>query len=284
MKIINEIQFNNIEALRLFTSIAKPRKNNLRIHYHTMIEISLILRGKGLYKTGNTIHSIHPGDIFFFRPNEAHCITDIEENGMELLNLHIAPYYLYTNFQNALNTNYIKILAANFPLASNKINDTLHPEQVEEVKNLISSIRREFEQKRNDYVTLANNYISAILILFSRSYKNNSFSQKEKQNYQKLFSAIKYIDAHYKENITLDSLSQKVAYSRCYFSSIFKKCMGMSIWDYICIKRIEEALNLIKTTDKNITDIALDCGFNNAVNFNKLFKKYTNVTPNFFRK
>ena len=58
----------------------------------------------------------------------------------------------------------------------------------------------------------------------------------------------------------------------------------MSIWDYICIKRIEEALTQIKTTDKNITDIALDCGFNTAVNFNKLFKKYTNVTPNFFRK
>lgn len=284
MKIIHEIQFNNVDALRLFTSDAKARKNNLRIHYHTLIEISLILRGKGLYKTNDTVYSIKEGDIFFFRPNEAHCITDIEENGMELLNLHIAPYYLYTNFQNALNTNYIKILASNFPLTSNKINDTLSIEQVGEVKNLILSIRREFEQKHNDYITLVNNYISAVLILFSRSYKNNRFSQKEKQNYQKLLSAIKYIDMHYKENITLDLLAQKVAYSRCYFSSIFKKCIGMSIWDYICIKRIEEALTLIKTTNKNITDIALDCGFNNAVNFNKLFKKYTNVTPNFFRK
>jgi AraC-like DNA-binding protein len=60
--------------------------------------------------------------------------------------------------------------------------------------------------------------------------------------------------------------------------------MGMSIWDYISIKRIEEALTLIKTTDKNMLEIALECGFNNTVNFNKLFKKYTNVTPNFFRK
>lgn len=284
MKIIHETQFNNVDALRLFTSTAEPRKNNLRIHYHTLIEISLILRGNGLYKTNDTVYSIQEGDIFFFRPNEAHCITDIEENGMELLNLHIAPYYLYTNLQNALSSNYIKILAANFPLTSNKINDTLPPEQIEEIKRLILSIRREFETKKSDYVTCVNNYISAILILFSRAYKKKHFSQKEKQNHQKLLSAIKYIDTHYKEDITLDSLAQKVAYSRCYFSSIFKKCMGMSIWDYISIKRIEEALTLIKTTDKNITNIALECGFNNAVNFNKLFKKYTNVTPNFFRK
>ena len=284
MKIIHEVQFNNADALRLFTSNAEARKNNLRIHYHTLIEISLVLRGKGIYKTGNAVYSIQEGDIFFFRPNEAHCITDIEENGMELLNLHIAPYYLYTNFQNALNNNYIKILAVNFPLVSNKINDTLPPEQIETIKTFIFSIRSEFEQKRNDYVTLINNYISTILILFSRSYKNNRFSQKEKKNYQKLLSAVKYIDTHYKEDITLDLLAQKVAYSRCYFSSIFKKCMGMSIWDYICIKRIEEALTLIKTTDKNITDIALDCGFNNTVNFNKFFKKYTNVSPSSFRK
>jgi xylan 1,4-beta-xylosidase len=284
MKIIHEVQFNNADALRLFTSNAEARKNNLRIHYHTLIEISLVLRGKGLYKAGNAVYSIQEGDIFFFRPNEAHCITDIEENGMELLNLHIAPYYLYTNFQNALNNNYIKILAANFPLVSNKINDTLPPEQIETIKTFIFSIRSEFEQKRNDYVTLINNYISTILILFSRSYKNNRFSQKEKKNYQKLLSAVKYIDTHYKEDITLDLLAQKVAYSRCYFSSIFKKCMGMSIGDYICIKRIEEALTLIKTTDKNIADIALDCGFNNTVNFNKFFKKYTNVSPSSFRK
>ena len=95
----------------------------------------------------------------------------------------------------------------------------------------------------------------------------------ENRNYKKLLSAVKYIDSHYKENFSLDALAQQVAYSRCYFSSVFKKCMGMSVWDYLCIKRIEEALTLIKTTDKNILDIALECGFNNTVNFYKIFKR-----------
>ena len=52
----------------------------------------------------------------------------------------------------------------------------------------------------------------------------------------------------------------------------------------IILKRIEEALSLIKTTDMNILDIALECGFNNAANFNKIFKRYTNVSPGRFRK
>lgn len=284
MKIIHEIQFNNVDALRLFTSEATPRRNNLRIHYHSLIEISLILHGSGKYKVNNNIYEINEGDIFFFRPNEAHCITDIDESGMELLNLHIAPYYLYTNLQNALNTNYIKLLASSFRLISNKINDTLNNEEINKIKSLILSIKYEFENQQSDYITLVNNYISAILILFSRKYNKQRFSQKEKQSYQKLLQTIKYIDLHYKENITLDLLAQNVAYSRCYFSTIFKKCMGMSVWDYICIKRIEEALSLIKTTDKNILDIALECGFNNTVNFNKIFKKYTNLLPSAIRK
>lgn len=284
MKIIHEIKINNTDAMRLFVSEAEARKDNLRIHYHTLLEISLVLLGKGVYKINNAVYDIQAGDVFFFRPNEMHCITDIDEGGMQLLNLHIAPYYLYTNLQNALNSNYIKILAANFPLISNKVNDAVPAEQLDEIRNYILSIRGEFEQKHSDYLTLACNYISAILIILSRSYSKQSFSQKEKQHYKRLLSAIQYIDAHYKENLTLDIIAQKIGYSRCYFSDIFKKCMGMSLWDYIGIKRIEEALFLIKTTDKSITNIALDCGFNNAVNFNKLFKKYTNVTPLFFRK
>ena len=140
------------------------------------------------------------------------------------------------------------------------------------------------ETQKSDYLTVVINYISTMLILISRVYKDGSFSHKEKQSYKKILTAIDYIDNNFNEDITLDLLCEKVNYSRCYFSSIFKKCMGMSLWDYLCIKRIEYALNLIKTTDKNLLDIALESGFNNTVNFNKLFKKYTNLSPSTFRK
>lgn len=104
------------------------------------------------------------------------------------------------------------------------------------------------------------------------------------QNYQRIIASMAYIDENFKEDITLESLASQSGYSRCYFSSIFKQCLGMSVWDYICIKRVEQALSLIKTTDKSILQIATSCGFNNTVNFNKIFKKYTNLSPSSFRK
>ena len=278
---------NNIvtgENLRVYTSTAGQRKNNLRIHYHTHIELSLVLDGEGRYKIGNNYVNIEKGDLFFFRPNEAHCITDIINGDMKLLNIQIAPYFLYTNFQNALNSNYIKFLASSYPISTNKISENLNSETTKQITALMNEIKSEYDKQNSDYLTLICSHLTAILILISRSYKNTSFSKTEKQNYQKMLKAIEFIDKNYKDDISLDYLAKKVAYSKCYLSSIFKKCMGMSVWDYITIKRIEEALSLIKTTDKTMVEIALECGFNTTVNFNKLFKKYTNVTPSYFRK
>ncbi len=277
------MQFNSNDTVRVFTSIGEPRNSITRIHYHSLIEISLILGGKGCYKINNKLYSIGAGDIFFFRPNESHCLTNVEEGGIQFLNVHISPYYLYTNFHNPLGSNYIKLLTAGFPLKSNKMNDTLTEAQAESVRNLMLTVHREFESSESDYTTLVCNHISTIMILFSRYYGEIGLSRKDRQSHKKLLLAIEYIDAHYKECITLDALAQRVAYSRCYFSSVFRKSMGMSLWDYITIKRIEEAVNMIKTTDLNIADVALECGFNSVVNFNKLFKKYTNLTPSCFR-
>ena len=284
MKIIHELSFQNTEAIRLFTSDATPRKNNMRIHYHSMIELSLILDGEGLYKTNDKTYTIRSGDVFFFRPNEAHCITDIENEGMKLLNLHIAPYYLYTNFQNALNSDYIKILSTNFPIVSNKVNDLLAERAVENVKRLMLLIREEFETLKSDYATICNNYISSIFITLSRADPSRLQAAGQTQNYQRIISSIGFIDTNFKADITLDDIAEHAGYSRCYFSSIFKQCLGMSVWDYICIKRVEKALTLIKTTDMSILQIATECGFNNTVNFNKIFKKYTSLSPSSFRK
>lgn len=284
MEIIYEKIKNNTSELRIYLSKAQARKNNLRIHYHSYIELSLILQGSGSYKTNDNVYSVNPGDIFFFRPNEAHCITDICASGMELFNIHIAPYYLYSHFRDAISSRYAKILASGFPLSSHKINDTLPLKTIEKVKETLLFIKEEAEQQKSDFLSLINNYISTAIILISRAYENEKLSLAEKQNYKKLLSAIQYIDLHYDEDITLEDLSESVSYSKCYLSTIFKKCMGMSLWDYITIKRIEKALGLIKTTDENILDVALQCGFNNTVNFCKAFKKYTNLSPAAFRK
>lgn len=58
----------------------------------------------------------------------------------------------------------------------------------------------------------------------------------------------------------------------------------MTVWDYINIKRIDKAVNLLTKTNDTVINIASKCGFNSPANFNRIFKKITGLTPKECRK
>ena len=95
-----------------------------------------------------------------------------------------------------------------------------------------------------------------------------------------------YIDLHLNEDLSLQTLSNTAGLSPNYFSHVFKELHGISLWDYIHAKRIEKATSLIRSTEceMSMLDVALECGFNNTVHFNKVFKKVTGITPRELRK
>lgn len=72
--------------------------------------------------------------------------------------------------------------------------------------------------------------------------------------------------------------------SRNYFCTVFKELNGLTPWEYINIKRINKAIELLKNTNLSITLIASQCGYNNTANFNKNFKQITGQTPKDIRK
>ena len=59
--------------------------------------------------------------------------------------------------------------------------------------------------------------------------------------------------------------------------------MGHTFVEYLNNLRIEKAIELLRNTNKNITDISHQVGFNSIANFNKKFKDYTGQTPRKFR-
>ena len=54
--------------------------------------------------------------------------------------------------------------------------------------------------------------------------------------------------------------------------------------EYVVHRRIQRAIELIRTTSMNLTDIAMSCGFNNSTNFYKAFRKVTGRTPVSYRQ
>lgn len=92
-----------------------------------------------------------------------------------------------------------------------------------------------------------------------------------------------YIDEHYAEPLTLSQMADLVGMSPVSFSRFFRQRTGRTLSDYIVEIRLGYAARMLVDTEKNVSEICYECGFNNLSNFNRTFKAKRNYTPREFR-
>ena len=93
-----------------------------------------------------------------------------------------------------------------------------------------------------------------------------------------------YIYEHYNEDITVDSLAEKVYMAPSYLSSVFKKETGQNLSKFIKSYRMEQAKELLENTMLKIVDIANKCGYQNVSYFCSSFRDCYGVSPQKFRE
>jgi len=87
------------------------------------------------------------------------------------------------------------------------------------------------------------------------------------------------IENDYASHLTLDALSASVHMTPKYFCRFFREATHRTPIDYLNYYRVEMACSELVTTDKSITEIAMDAGFSNPNYFIRQFRKYKGTTP-----
>jgi two-component system response regulator YesN len=108
-------------------------------------------------------------------------------------------------------------------------------------------------------------------------------SKKEKRNHITGF-VLTYLDEHYDKDVSLDTLADKLGITRSYLSTYFKEKTGVYFVDYVNSVRINKAKELLMNSDVKIQNAAAQVGYQNINSFNRMFKKFTGLTPSEFRK
>lgn len=90
---------------------------------------------------------------------------------------------------------------------------------------------------------------------------------------------IDYIKNNYQEKISISDLSKDLAYSESMLNRKFKKEVHITFNEYLNRYRINKAIDLLKNSDYNITEIAYMCGYSSAKYFARVFKKYLGMSP-----
>lgn len=100
---------------------------------------------------------------------------------------------------------------------------------------------------------------------------------------EKLQQIIHYVHENYQDGISLSELAQKIYTSTSTLSRLFKKQTGTYFAEYVNEVRIHYAVIELLYTEKNITKIAMDCGFSNASALNKVFREIYGMAPTEYR-
>ncbi|WP_179860895.1 helix-turn-helix transcriptional regulator [Bhargavaea cecembensis] len=95
---------------------------------------------------------------------------------------------------------------------------------------------------------------------------------------------IEYIDAAIESNLTVASLAGHFNISTSHLSRIFREHTGLTLIDYINMRKIEESQYFLRNTDLKISAVAEQFSFCNQSYFTRTFKKYTELTPKQFRE
>lgn len=122
-----------------------------------------------------------------------------------------------------------------------------------------------------------------LFIIRCTEYEDNVIKEIDVDN-RKIQEVATYIFEHYTENILLEDVADKFDMSKSFLSKRFKTATGFGFKEYIINLRIQNACRLLLETNKSITDIAFECGFNDSNYFGDSFRKIKGISPRKYRK
>ncbi len=249
----------------------------VNIHWHEEVEIIVIKKGEGIVSVDLTEYEVQKGEVIFVMSGQLHGIRQLGSSTMEYENILFKPTLLKSSCHDICWEQFISPLlsasSAIFPVIRNN----------HKLETYIQNIDELCDERHTGYQIAVKGYLYQI-IHFLLSECTTVISKSSRRYTDKIKTVLSYVDAHYTENISVESMAKLCFYSKSYFMKFFKESMGISFVSYLKDYRLEIASRMLLATDDNILDISSACGFDNLSYFNRSFKKKYGVTPGKYRK
>ncbi len=246
-------------------------------HWHSYCEVTYIKSGHGYYFVNGKKYDVKAGDLIIFNNVELHGWM-VQDEKMEAV-VMIFPMEFVSVPVTVFDNDYLKPFLERGGNFQNKIE--AGEENAAEIIKTIRDISQEWESKSVGYRLMIKAQVLRVLTLLIRHYQKSGADTKgnirlsdKKKSMKRMEAALYYINSHYTEKISLDEAAAVACMSPNYFSSYFKIVSGYRFSEYVTKLRLEKVKEMEQTTDLNVSQIAMACGFSNMSNFYRLYKKY----------
>jgi YesN/AraC family two-component response regulator len=248
-------------------------------HYHDKFEIYYLVTGERYYFIKDSTFKIKKGHLIFINAGELHKTTDTDKSDYKRILIHFKKEYI--NVHNAsIEILFDKLTQKHYQVLS------LSLKEQQSLEMIFNEMNEETEKKSFGYEIILRGLLMKLLVLISRCIGNMDESAyvSHDPKHEKISEIVKYINTHYKEVITISSLSKQFFISPHYLSRIFKKTTGFTIIEYINNIRVKNAQKLLTDYGEKVIQVLEETGFGSIANFNRVFKAITGCSPVSYRK
>jgi AraC-like DNA-binding protein len=230
----------------------------IRQHYL----LHYIVSGKGSYYVHDKCYQLKQNEAFLICPGESTFYKADEDDPWE---------YCWISFDGYEAADILKRCGLS------KSTLTFHDKSNGKLQDILLDLIYRYENfSKNEYSTLSQLYQCFSYMLEQVSYIHKKSAYVE--------TAIDYIYHNYSYNIKITDIAKHVNLDRTYLYRLFKESCNVSPQQYLLQFRLQVAVNMLETTNINITEISYSCGFKDTPTFCKHFKKFYCDTPFRYRK
>lgn len=247
-------------------------------HYTTNCMFYYFLKGSGNIRIEGKIYNINEGDLVLVNPSELYrCeIYDTAFHERLVLRINRSIVYNFSDDASALINPFFKREKGYKNHITAK---TLKESGLSSMLENIFTLSKTSSSVENVLAVCKTIELLSELKNLIISDENKT----EKHENPLINDILFYINEHFFENISVVILAKKFNINESYLSHLFKEYVGIPIWNYVIIKRLNffnELLRKNYTIEQAYTEV----GFENYSNFFRLYKKYMNMTPSQFKK
>ena len=273
------IKKNKFDIKLLYVSSSKYAEDwHSTMHMHPFTELFYVVKGVGNFRFEDKKYTVRDNDLVIVNRNIMHTESSKDSNPLEYIVLGFEGMSLKPDRKDDLKSSNNEL--------NNEILYTIHnyAEFKDEILLYFDNIFQEAKNKDFYHKNVCQNYLEILVSNILRRTKSDLKLSKTDNLNADCAHIKKYIDIHYAENLTLDTLAEFTYMNKYYLSHVFKENFGKSPIDYLIDKRIETAKTLLKTTEYSISKISELVGYSSQSYFSQLFKKRNKITPSNYRK
>lgn len=251
-------------------------------HWHEDLEFILIRKGSMTYNINGELVELTEKTGVMVNSRQLHYGFSAQHNECEFICIILSPKLLQGN--EWFYQNYVEYITENSACPYLLLNHTGWQASVmDRLEHLYSSFEA-VSVHALPYFDIFEDFIFIMKLLYNNLKVGNPARKQESAELTSLRNMITYIENHYTEHIMLEdiALSGACCKSRC--SMLFRKYLCDTPITYVTKFRLRKSLFPLLESDKNITDVAYECGFGGTSYYCETFRKYYGTSPLLYKK